>query len=202
MRTRARATPHHRARIPPALKVNGKICRVASHCPLLLLFICIGLLISGMGKWPIRSTEQDNDCGGAPCCWNKTLLRESSENPAPLTGLQPQSYAGKVVLWDPENRWIFSYITEQTCRVTIRQTAAGYVAESDIYPQPVPLTIQMHPGSPFYMGTVGDDDVFIFQSYPGGGSFTHTTYDDNGEVEYGKCGAEQGFMIKACDVVE
>ena len=182
---------------------NGKVCRVVAYCPMVLLALCIGALIMGMGKWSPRSGEREsNDCGGAPCCWNRTLIAEAARTPKPLTRLKAQSYRGKVVLWDPENRFTFSYITEQPCQVSVRQTAAGYVVESDIHPHPIPLTIQMYPDSTFYLGTLGEQDIFIFQPHPKGASLTHTTYDATGEVEYGKCGAERGYMIRACDAVD
>ncbi len=173
---------------------------------LLCLCLCLGLLITGMGDWPIRFTdEESNICGDGPCCWNKTLVQEARRTPKPLTRLEAQSHRGRVILWDPENRWTFSEITEETCRISVRRTPEGkYVVESGIFPHPVPLTIQMHPGSDFYMGIYGEKDVFVFQQYPGGGggSLTHTTYDKNGELEYGKCGVEEGYIIKACNTVD
>ena len=166
--------------------------------------LCVGLLITGMGNPPAGAMDdKSNSCGGGPCCWNKTLIQEANSAPVPLTLLNPLSYQGRVTLWDPENRWTLTKITDQFCRVSVRGNRGdGYVVESDIFPHPVPLTIQMHPGSEFYLGTFGENDVFIFQPYRGGGSFAHTTYDENGEVEYGRCGMKEGYYIKSCDTVD
>ena len=166
--------------------------------------LCIGLLITGMGNPPAQTVDnQSNLCGGLPCCWNKSRIQEANRAPRPLTRLKTQSYRGRIILWDPENRWTFTNITEKTCRVSVnRNPEGGYIVESSIFPHSVPLTIQMHPGSEFYLGTFGEKDVFIFQPYRGGGSFTHTTYDKSGEIEYGACGTEKGYMIRACDTVD
>ena len=166
-------------------------------CP--LLFLC-SLLFAGCDGLPLANMDAaNNDCQGAPCCWNKQLIKEKA-NKTPLMGIKPdQTYQGKVVLWDPTN-WATSVrVTDETCSVSITLKNSQYIVASSIFPHPVPLSIQMHPQSEFYIGTHGEKDVFVFQQQRGRGvSFAHTTYDKNGELEYSDCGSKKGFFIKDC----
>lgn len=108
-------------------------------------------------------------------------------------------YEGRVVLPDPKNIWTGMKITEQKCRVSVRRHQPGSLSvESDFAKEAVIVYVNGIPGEHYYMGAFGDDQAFVLQLWPPHGviSLTHTSFDKNGRLNYGREGS--GDYTREC----
>lgn len=132
-----------------------------------------------------------------PDCWTREHL------PVPLTGTgarepAPGTYHGKLALPDPSNPLVGLRFTGGRCHTRIRHANGRVFAETSLLPGPVALNGRMDE-SPWYLARVSDGSALVVQTHDNRVvSTTHTVFDEEGVLVYGRCGRPELTFVAEC----
>ena len=109
----------------------------------------------------------------------------------PSWALREGTWEGIVSLPDP---WDFidgSKFTDEKCTVTAKEHSSTHMRiEVSFIGQAVEMPKEGLRGGPFYETAFGENDALVVQTDNSGNilSATHTSYDENGDINYGRSG--------------
>lgn len=123
-------------------------------------------------------------------CLTRSDITKESYNDEDFKNITIKDYEGDVSVWDPENSFVLSKLTGETCTISVKKQGKKYVVFSSIIPsyikQPIELDFLQKSTRYFFTGhNIGSktNDVFILQQASTGASFTHTMVSDESTIE-------------------
>ena len=129
-------------------------------------------------------------------CLTRAHLVAAQREGVSAPGLQAGTFHGQIVLPDRSNPATRVRLTGIPCHTRIWRDPQGRpMAQASYLDQPVRLILGE---SDFYTGLVDDDTALVVQQYPGGVTSTHTVFDANGVIVYGKCGNRAHEFLREC----
>ena len=171
---------------------------------------CLGALGAAGCISPFKSMMLDDSC------WNRARVEEARARPMTLEGFSDPyfipvvgDYAGRETLTDSSNWAHPEVFTDVPCSVSVsRDAAGGFVVRTSLLTGddgaevPVALVSEINAPSGFYIGAAGEDVVVLQQQWGTVVHLAHTTYEEDGTVDYGRCGGGAGRHLKQCNLME
>lgn len=117
---------------------------------------------------------------------------------APSWALKAGTWHGKILVPDPTNLAVGFRNTDEPCTVKVSEGSATHMkVEVSFIDVPVMVQKAGKRGGPFHLGDFKENEALMLQTHEGAVvAVTHTSYDENGDLNYGVSGT--GDMFREC----